>query len=89
MRGVEPTLDAYAVSELVDKLDIQDTVAAGPVIVEDHADLRSAEPLLLGQTFALSGALGGADADVIAGDLLLDFKAAAKRGSCVVTGCGR
>ena len=76
LRSVAPSLDAYATSELVDERDVDDTATAAPVIAEDHADLRSAAPLLLGQTFALSGALGGADADVIAGDLLLDFKAA-------------
>jgi hypothetical protein len=37
----------------------------------------SLKPLLLGPTFAVSGALGGADADFIAGGLLLDLKAAA------------
>lgn len=78
LRNVAPTLDAYAASGLVDQLDVQDVAAAGPAIADDHADLRSADPLLLGQSFALSGALGGADADVIAGDLLLDFKAAAQ-----------
>lgn len=72
---VGPTIAAYTI-ELVDTLDVADTAAAAPAIAEDHADLRTL-PLRLGQTFALSGALGGADADLIAGALLLDLKAAA------------
>ena len=76
LRAVEPTVDAYMRTELVDAGDVDDVVAAAPVIADDHADLRVAEPLLLGPSFALSGALGGADADVIAGAVLLDLKAA-------------
>ena len=76
LRAVEPTVDAYMRTELVGAGDVDDVVAAAPVIADDHADLRVAEPLLLGPSFALSGALGGADADVIAGALLFDLKAA-------------
>ena len=76
LHSVAPTIDAYAVA-LVDQRDVADTAAAAPAVAADHADLRLAQPLLLGPTFALSGALGGADADLIAGGLLLDLKAAA------------
>lgn len=71
----QPKIAAYT-AELVDALDAADTAAAATAIAEDHADLRT-ERLRLGPTFALSGALGGADADLIAGTLLLDLKAAA------------
>jgi len=73
--SVAPTIDAYAAA-LVDQRDVEDTAAAASSVAADHADLRVAQPLLLGPTFALSGALGGADADVVAGGLLLDLKAA-------------
>jgi hypothetical protein len=55
-------------------------IDCGPAIVADHADLRDSEPLIIGPTFALSRELGGADADLIAGDLLLDFKATSTTG---------
>lgn len=75
--SVAPTLEAYAATELVDALDVADAAAVASAIADDHADLRDASPLLLGQTFELSGALDGADADIIAGTLLLDLKDAA------------
>ena len=52
-----------------------------PLIAADHIDLRTAERLAFGPAFALSGALGGADADVIADGLLLDFKATSTAGT--------
>lgn len=79
LRSVATSLDAYIATELIDDADVGDTLAAAPAIADDHADLRAAKPLWLGPTFALSGALGGADADIIAGGVLLDFKAATTR----------
>jgi hypothetical protein len=54
---------------------MEDVATAAPAIVADHADLRKVERLEFGPPFGLSRELGGADADVIADDLLLDFKA--------------
>jgi hypothetical protein len=45
----------------------------------DVADLYAAEALYIDPVFALSSALGGADADVIADGLLIDFKASRAR----------
>jgi hypothetical protein len=56
---------------------VLDLERLAPAIVEDHQDLRSCEPLDLNPTFGLSDALAGADADLIAAGLLLDFKATA------------
>lgn len=69
-----PTLAGYT-SALADVDVVEDVTVAAPAIAEDHADLRAIAPLRFGATFRLSRALGGADADLIAGDLLLDFKA--------------
>jgi hypothetical protein len=76
VHSVAPMVDAYAAA-VVDQRDVADTGAAAPAVAADHADLRLAQPLALGPTFALSAALGGANADLIAGGLLLDLKAAA------------
>jgi hypothetical protein len=46
-----------------------------PLAAADHADLRQCEQLEFGPGFALSRALGGADADLIADGTLLDLKA--------------
>jgi hypothetical protein len=54
---------------------MEDVATAAPAIAADHADLRKVERLELGPPFGLSRELGAADADVIADDLLLDFKA--------------
>jgi hypothetical protein len=70
----DPTLPGY-ISALADADVVDDVAAAAPAVAGDHADLRAVEPLRFGPTFALSRELGGADGDVIAGDLLLDFKA--------------
>ena len=65
LHSVALTIDAYAAA-LVDQRDVADTAVAAPAVAADHADLRLAQPPV-GPTFALSGALGGADADLIAG----------------------
>lgn len=59
---------------LVRPLDLEDLDQLGRTAVVDHVDLRGATPLFANPTFAMSGALGGADADLIAGGTLLDFK---------------
>jgi hypothetical protein len=69
-----PTLAGY-IAALADSDVVDDVTIAAPLVAADHADLRAVEPLRFGPTFALSRELGGADADLIAGDLLLDFKA--------------
>lgn len=73
---VEPTLAAH-MAALVAAADVSDLAAIAEQVAQDSADLRVAGPLLLGQTFALSGALGGADADIIAGRTLIDLKGGA------------
>jgi hypothetical protein len=69
---------------LVTRLDLEDLDALGRAALEDHADLRDGRVLVPNPTFALSAALGGADADLIAGATLLDFKTTAT--TRVVTG---
>ena len=66
---VEGWLSALAGHE-----DVEDLSRLAAAAVEDHLDLRSATDLHLNPTFALSAALSGADADVIADGTLLDFK---------------
>ena len=53
---------------------IEDLVTLGALAVADHADLRTATPLVLNPTFTQSALLRGADADLIAAHTLLDFK---------------
>jgi hypothetical protein len=65
-------------SALVPEPTLADLEALAAAAIVDHADLRSAQPLHLNPNFSLSVAIGGADADVIAGGSLLEFKATAK-----------
>ena len=74
VREAPPTLAGYT-GALVDADAMEDVATAAPAIAADHADLRKVERLEFGPPFGLSRELGGADADVIADDLLLDFKA--------------
>ena len=74
-----PTLAGYRAA-LVNDEDLEDVAAVAPLIAADHIDLRAADRLAFGPAFALSGALGGADADLIADGLLLDFKATSTAG---------
>lgn len=69
-----PTLVGYT-SVLAEADVVEDVTTTAPAIAADHADLRTVAPLRFGARFGLSRALGGADADLIAGELLLDFKA--------------
>lgn len=73
LAATEPTVESYTAA-LVDARDRHDIASAAPAITADHADLLDADPVL-GPTFALSSALGGADADLVADGLLLDLKA--------------
>ena len=74
-----PTLAGYRAA-LVNDEDLEDVAAVAPLIAADHIDLRAADRLAFGPAFALSGQLGGADADIIADGLLLDFKATSTAG---------
>lgn len=56
---------------------IRDLERLGRAALEDHGGLRDARPLVLNPNFPLSAALGGADADLIAGYRLVDWKASA------------
>jgi len=56
---------------------IRDLERLGQVAREDQSALRNADPLILNPRFQLSAALGGADADVIVGHRLVDWKASA------------
>jgi DNA-binding transcriptional ArsR family regulator len=56
-----------------------DLIALLDATIDDTADLYTAKALHVDPTFALSPALGGADADVIADGLLIDFKASRDR----------
>lgn len=73
LAAAEPSVESY-IAALVDARDVHDVAIAAPAITADHADLLDAHPVL-GPTFALSTALGGADADLVADGLLLDLKA--------------
>ncbi len=64
---------------MVDEPTLRDLEQLGRAAVEDHGDLRSCEPLALNPAFTQSLALGGADADLIADGLLLDFKSSPDR----------
>jgi hypothetical protein len=54
-----------------------DLMAVARATLEDHRPLAAATQLAINPTFSLSLALGGADADVVADGLLLDFKSSA------------
>lgn len=73
----DPSLEVFA-DRVVPPACLCDLVGIAEAVIEDHADLRDASPLVLNPTFGLSVALGGADADVIAGRTLWDFKSSAR-----------
>jgi hypothetical protein len=68
------TIEAYS-RALVREIDVDDVADVARSATDDHADLRRAHPLVFGPVFTRSREVGGADADLIAGDLLLDIKA--------------
>lgn len=71
-------------SDLADALaappTLADLDALGRVAWEDWGHLSTEASLHVEPGFAQSGALGGADADIIAAGLLLDFKASSQEG---------
>lgn len=71
-RGLDRWLE-----RLVRERDVEDLAQLGRAALEDHADLRDGRRLVANPMFGLSAALGGADADLIAGATLLDFKSTA------------
>ncbi len=76
----EPTLGEYA-KRVVPEACLLDLQTIGAAVIDDHSDLRGAEPLTLNPTFDLSVALGGADADLIANETLWDLKSTARKAS--------
>lgn len=64
--------------ELADEPTFADLDQLTAAAVADHGALRESEQLALGPNFAQSLPLGGADADLVADGLLLDFKATAQ-----------
>ena len=73
--GLDGVIDA-ARAGAETRADLVELVEAG---LADTVDLYSAEALAIDPTFTLSGAVGGADADVIADGVLIDFKSAKGR----------
>ncbi len=71
-------IEATTSDEVLDD-SVQDLHALARAAVADNLDLRQVTPLHLNPDFEQSKALGGADADVIAGSTLLDWKTAASR----------
>ena len=59
---------------MIEEASIEDLVHLSRAAWTDTRDLQDAEPLHLNPRFALSAALDGADADLIHGDTLLDWK---------------
>ena len=59
---------------LVDDLTLRDIGVLGRCTVEDHLSIRDAVELHIGPTFAQTGRLGGADADLVYDGTLLDLK---------------
>lgn len=64
----------------VNQQTLQDLEELGRPAWEDCRRLRGARPLILNPTFELSIQLGGADADLIAGRRLIDWKATSQPG---------
>jgi hypothetical protein len=65
------------VGAMVNEATRDDLGALGRAALEDHAQLRTAKNLNLHPLFTQSGALTGADADVVYDGTLLDFKSSA------------
>ncbi len=68
--GLDGAIEA-ALASAETRVDLVALLEAGLI---DTADLYSADALAIGPSFALSGAVDGADADVIADGTLIDFK---------------
>jgi hypothetical protein len=72
--GVVGGLDGAIEAALASAETRADLVALLEAGLTDTADLYSADALAIDPSFALSGAVGGADADVIADGILIDTK---------------
>ena len=59
---------------------VEDLLALGEAALEDNQDLGDRRPIYAKPEFAATRLLGGADADLIADGLLLDFKSNSPRG---------
>ena len=70
-------LDAF-IGAFATPATVTDLSALGRVAVDDYSELRKARQLHIGPRFAQSRALGGADADIIYGGRLIDFKSSAQ-----------
>lgn len=68
-------LDAWTTRLVLDE-DLEDLDRLGRAAVDDHKDLRGRR-ITPNPAFALSDALGGADADLLVDDTLIDFKSTA------------
>ncbi len=77
--GVPEGLDGVIRATQASKETQADLIALLEVAIEDTADLYQAQDVHIDPVFALSLALGGADADLIADELLIDFKSTKDR----------
>jgi hypothetical protein len=73
LREFHGDLNELAIA-LVDRPTLMDVCTLSRCAVEDHMNIRDVAELHIGPTFAQSGPLGGADADLIYDDTLLDLK---------------
>lgn len=72
--GYDGTVLGLIPAMAIAEASIEDLAALGRAAWQDTGDLRDAQPLHLNPRFELSADLGGADADLIYGDTLLDWK---------------
>jgi hypothetical protein len=63
------------VAALAPEATVNDLAGIARPLLAAHSDLAAAKALALNPTFALSGALGGADADLISDGVLVELKA--------------
>jgi hypothetical protein len=77
LEGVAGEIDAFA-ERAWSAVEERDVVLLARAAVADHAFARDAEGLAVNPTFALCARLGGADADLVAGGTLWDFKSSAQ-----------
>jgi hypothetical protein len=72
--GYDGSLLGLIPALIIEEASIEDLAKLGRAARADTRDLQYAEPLHLNPRFSLSADLGGADADLIHGDTLLDWK---------------
>lgn len=63
---------------------VEDVAAMSPAFFESQFPLIAARTVVLNPNFAGSSDVGGADADIIAGDSLIEFKSTAKTGGILL-----